>query len=70
MPIVKFINVGRNSVTWEAELKNVDEDTLVREIKRKKALMSQDISVEASDIIVGVYATVVGRVEILLPQEG
>ena len=64
MPRIRFIEVGRNKLTWEEDLKNIDESSLVRAIQRKGALMSQDISVEGSDIIVGGLRTV-GRTELV-----
>lgn len=63
MARVKFIDVGRECVTWEEELVNVDERSLVQAIQRRKVLLSRDISVANSTIFAGFRA--VGRTEIV-----
>jgi hypothetical protein len=42
---ILFKNVGRGKFTWEADVKTFTESALVRAIKKKKALMSNDIDV-------------------------
>ena len=64
MPRVRFIDVGRLKMTWEADLPNVDEKSLVREIQRQGALLSAGIEVVNSQIIVGGFR-VVGRTELV-----
>lgn len=61
MPTVKFIEVGRGKISWTVELKNVDEGSLIRELIKKKILMSRSIHIEAGKIIVGGFREV-GRV--------
>lgn len=63
MPRVKFIEVGRNKMTWEETLENVDSDTLAAAIKRKGALMSTDVWIADSTIFAGFRS--VGKTELL-----
>lgn len=58
MPRVRFVKVGRNKLTWEEEVANIDSDSLVRCIKRKGALMSNSIEVHDSTIYVGGFRPV------------
>ena len=40
---IHFRNVGREKKSWTAEVGDLHDDTLIREIRREGALMSQGI---------------------------
>jgi hypothetical protein len=40
---VRFENVGRNRLSWSADLVSISEASLTREVKRKKALASRGL---------------------------
>lgn len=40
---VQFSNVGRRKVSWEAELKTFDWDSLYKQVKSRGELLSTDI---------------------------
>jgi len=64
MPRIRFIDVGRNKLTWEEELANVDSDSMARAIKRRGALMSTNVWIEDSIIFAGFRS--VGRTELVV----
>lgn len=67
---IQFKEVGRNKKTWTAEVNELSESALLREIKKSGALMSRGVDVVLDDgdtsglIIVGGWRTV-GTFEIL-----
>lgn len=65
MPWVKFINVGRDRRNWTSQMLNVDEQSLIEELRRKDAVQSVSVEIYAGKIIVGGFR-VIGRVEIVL----
>lgn len=81
MPLVEFVNVGRDKVTWQAALASTLSEHLENELKRKGALMSVNMGygVDFSDecdvegqqagfIILG-SGRVVGGWRVVSPQE-
>ncbi len=53
MPQVEFSNVGRSKLTWVADMVNVDEASLIKEIRSKKVILSRDIVISGGKIFVG-----------------
>lgn len=56
---VNFVNVGRNKTNWSIELQDAvafDEGVLVREVKKKGALMSNGIDILVENGSGTVYA--------------
>lgn len=43
---VQFNNVGRDKVSWSAQVKEVTEPALLREVKKKGVLMSRGVDVD------------------------
>ncbi len=40
---VKFVDVGRSKMCWEEEISTVDELSIIRAVKKRKALASKEI---------------------------
>lgn len=60
---VQFIEIGRNKKTWGKVFKAHPADgDLVREIKRSRALASNDVSISQGLVFAGVHC--VGKYEI------
>lgn len=60
---VHFENVGRRKMTWSAEVSSLSDDSLIRAIEDKRALMSEGIEFDWKDgtqgrIVVGGFRTV------------
>lgn len=54
---VKFIEVGRNKLSWEAECKTPDYEFLYKQVKTHGCVMSQDIDFVEVGVGVGrIYA--------------
>lgn len=61
---IQFRNVGRDKKTWTADVADVSDEVLIRQIRREGALMSRDIDVLWNDshtggaIYVGIWRKV------------
>ena len=61
---IHFRNVGRDKKCWSAEVSDLHDDTLIREIRREGALMSRGIDFAWNDsgtggaIFVGIFRKV------------
>lgn len=55
---VRFTNVGRANMSWEADLSSRSESAMVREIRRKGALASRGIDFAEGVIYVGGFRAV------------
>lgn len=40
---IQFTNVGRFSETWVAEIESFESSLIIREIRKKKALLSKEV---------------------------
>lgn len=60
---VKFIDVGRNKRSWDADLKPIDTE-IVRHIKKAGVLMSRDIEVDLESGAIFAGMRLVGRFEL------
>jgi len=67
MKTVKFIDVGRNKLSWTAQTAEVGFDWLYKQVKAKGALMSSDIAFRNEHGNGTIYAGVraVGRFEVV-----
>ena len=46
---VEFSNVGRTKASWSIEAAAVDEEFLALQVRKRRALMSQDIEVSLNE---------------------
>lgn len=53
---VTFENVGRNKKTWTAETEKLSESWVLSQIRKSKALMSNDISFDIEGNVGRIYA--------------
>ena len=71
MKTIQFKNVGRDKLTWQAQVKEADEASIVQAVKAKGALLSREVFAEAGHIYAGFrlvgHYTVLGE-EIALAQ--
>lgn len=66
MITIHFQNVGRDKVSWCEEIREASEASIMRALRKRKALASREVWVEDGEILAG--GRLVGRYTILPDQ--